>query len=327
MKNMNKILLIIMSFLLVTYTYAEEEKIEEIDTSNEIVTTTGTSERSEANNYGVNKEWTIDNSNLSNILNTPLVDASLKVYDYSNVLSDEEENKLRSLINEFTSKTNMEIVILTVDQQYSYDEQNEEIASDFYDYNDFGLNTKFHDGIILIRNTYEEDPFLNIYTFGEGQLYFDYDRCENILDTIFPYIKGGKDYFTGMKLFIEESTRYYNKGYDDTKYYLSEYGELLLYPEKYKVPYFWTVISGGVASVLSVLGLSKKNKMVMKATEANDYIDKSKTNFTVNNDTLVSSITTHHIITNDSSSGGSGGGFSHMGSSGGFHGGGGGRHG
>lgn len=330
MKRINKILLIMLSFLLITYTNAEEleeKNVEEVTDSSEMITTTGNSERTEANNYGVNKNWTINSSNMSNVLKTPLVDSSLKIYDYANILSDEDETKLKKQIDDFVNSTNMDMVILTINEPYVYEEDIETIASDFYDYNDFGIGTKYYDGILLVRNTYEEDPFFNIYTFGEGQLYFEYDRCESILDEIYPYFKDGKDYYNGMKIFIEESNRYYKKGYDETKFYLNDYGELVYYPEPYKVPYIWTILSGGITSVLGVLGLSKKNKMVMKSTEANDYIDKSNIKYTLSEDKFISTITTHHVMSDNSSGGGSGGGFSHSGSSGGFHGGGGGRHG
>ena len=70
-----------------------------------------------------------------------------------------------------------------------------------------------------------------------------------------------------------------------------------------------------------------KNKMVKKATEANDYVDKSNIVFNTRTDVMTGSFTTHYTIQHDSGGSGGGGHSSHSGSSGGGHGGGGGRHG
>ena len=70
--------------------------------------------------------------------------------------------------------------------------------------------------------------------------------------------------------------------------------------------------------------LVKKNKMVMKATTAENYLDNSSIHLTKKEDQFISTHTTKHV--NSSSSGGGGGG-SHIGSSGGGHSSGGGRHG
>ena len=47
-------------------------------------------DRKTLDNYGVNKHWEITDSNKDNILRTPYVDASKKIYDYSNILTEEE---------------------------------------------------------------------------------------------------------------------------------------------------------------------------------------------------------------------------------------------
>ena len=50
----------------------------------------------------------------------------------------------------------MEIIILIDDLPYTSDSENEDYASDFYDYNDFGLDLdKNYSGVLLFRNTYE----------------------------------------------------------------------------------------------------------------------------------------------------------------------------
>ena len=72
--------------------------------------------------------------------------------------------------------------------------------------------------------------------------------------------------------------------------------------------------------------LVNKNKMVTKARQAEDYVNKDSIHITNRKDVFVGSHTSSY--TSSSSSGGGGGGFSsHSGSSGGGHSSGGGRHG
>lgn len=285
------------------------------------------SDRKNMENYGVNKKWTINESNLNNVLRTPYVDATKKIYDYSNILSDETEKELLVDINNFIEKTHMDMVILTVDLPYTSDSTNEDYAADFYDYNDFGLDFEHYDGVLLLRNTYESDPYFNVYTFGEAQLYFDFNRCEHMLDDIYPYFKS-KDYLTGMKLFISDFSNYYDYGKALEDYYVDDMGYIHQIPPKYVVPYTTALIVGGLAALITILIMVKKNKMVRKSTEANDYLVKDSILYHKKSDILTGSFTTHHTIQRDSGGYSGGGGHSsHSGSSGGGHGGGGGRHG
>ena len=68
-------------------------------------------ERTESNNYGVNKKWKVTESNINNVKNTKYVDSSEKIYDFSNVLTEEEKNELKSLVDDYIDKTKMDMVI------------------------------------------------------------------------------------------------------------------------------------------------------------------------------------------------------------------------
>ena len=88
-------------------------------------------------NLGVNKNITINDTNRNNILRTPLVDASEKIYDFADVLDDTTKQTLLNKMNAFIEKSNMDIVIVLIDKELS-DDEIEDYAADFYDYNDFG---------------------------------------------------------------------------------------------------------------------------------------------------------------------------------------------
>lgn len=281
--------------------------------------------REELKNYGVNKKWNINTNNKDNILKTYAVDSNQKVYDFSNVLTDEEEQKLTDRMNSFTEKYKIDIVILTDNYQYTEDSQNTTFATDFYDYNDFGINYEKYDGVMLFRNTYEQNPYFDAYSFGNAQLYFYDTRLSNTLDYIYDDIHS-KAYYSGFNKFIDKMEEYYNEG-KLTDYYVDESGFL----QKQKTAsYYLKMIGLSMLIALVITGiiiyiLIKKNKMVLKATKATVYMNKEKSKITNVQDNFITSNTTSYVISSDTSSGG--GHSSSGGSSGGGFSSGGGRHG
>ena len=288
---------------------------------------TNTKERTIDNNYGVTKE-TDYQSRLDSILKTKYVDASEKIYDFSDILTDEEEKELKTLIDAFYNKTKMDLVIVTDNVPYVVDNDNTVYAEDFYDYNDFGLETKHYDGIVLFRNTYQLDPYYEMQLTGEAQYYYT-PRIDDILDTIYDEIST-KQYFSGFKHFIDLLDNYYDIGIPESMedYELDDTGHLVKKPEgpkEYEVPTIWMIITAILGTSIFTGVNIKKNKMVTHAYDANDFLDKSTMNYTEKKDIFVNSFVTQHRISSDNNS--SGGGFSsHTGSSGFGHSGGG-RHG
>lgn len=281
--------------------------------------------REELENYGVNKKWNINTNNKDNILKTYAVDSNQKIYDFSDVLTDEEEQKLTDRMYDFTEKYKIDIVILVDNYQYTQDSQNTTFATDFYDYNDFGINFEKYDGVMLFRNTYEQNPYFDAYSFGNAQLYFYDTRLSNALDYIYDDLHN-ESYYEGFNKFIDKMEEYYNEG-KLTDYYVDDSGFL----QKQKTSsYYLKMIGLSMLIALIITGiiiyiLIKKNKMILKATKATVYMNKEKSKITNVQDNFVTSNTTSYVISSSTSSGG--GHSSSGGSSGGGFSSGGGRHG
>ena len=282
-------------------------------------------ERTKDNNYGVNKHWKINNTNLDNVLRTPYVDASKKIYDYADILTDEEEQILYSLVINFIERYDTDLVFLTDVINYYDTSENEEYAVDFYDYNDFGLEFDNYSGIVLFRNANANDPYYDIYTFGDAQLYFDQERYDIILDGIYSDFRNHR-YLTGYKKLINKLNYYYEEGKAyGHDYYVNEDGYL---SKKYSLPLFNGIFFAGVAALIIILVLIAKNKLVRKAYDANGYLDSQSIKYSDKQDIFVKSYTRTYTVSSSSGSGGrSGGGGSSRGSSGGGHSSGGGRRG
>jgi len=311
MKKIVKLILITLIILLVPYNI------------NALNITTNT--RTPDNNYGVNKHWKITNDNLNNINNTPYVDATQKIYDFSNILTAEEENQLLIEIKDFINLTNMDMVILTYDLPYTVDSQNETFAADFYDYNDFGIDFKNYSGVLLFRNTYTQDRYYDIYTFGDAQLYFGYNRLNSTLDNIY-YDFVDDRYLNGISSFINDMNNYYNLGIDSEydNYYVDKDGYLR---EKYNPPILIALIIATIATTIIMTILIKKNKMVKKASKADEYLNTNSIIYSEKVDKYTHSRTSSYRVSSSSSGSSGGGRSSSRGSSGGGHSSGGGRHG
>lgn len=305
MKKVFKLTLLLISILLVNYTVVNAS--------------TNTYERTE-NNLGVNKKWTINDSNMDNVLNTYKVDASEKIYDFAEIFDEETEELIYDDILNKISMINMDIVVLTTNLDYDK-YQLEDYAADFYDYNDFGLDYKLYDGVILIINMNENNRFYNIFTFGNGQLYFPFSRCESILDNMQSSMING-NYLDAVSLFTKNVYEYYDQGIpnENKNSYIDDMGNIR---KRYSAPYLLALIIATIVTIIVISILLAKNKMVKKAKTANEYKDSANSMYTKKLNDLVSTHTTSYVV--DTSSGGGSGGGSSIGSSGGGHGGGGGR--
>ena len=313
MKKLFKILFILLITLIYTNVYAS----------------TNTYDRNELENYGVNKNITNIDSKLSYIMKTKKVDATEKIYDFANILTDEEEQLLKERIDRFIEENNMDMVIVTDSFPYTNDSQNEAYADDFYDYNDFGMTFEYNSGVLLLRNANPSDPYYHMSTTGNAQLYLNDARINNILDNIYYDIKSG-NYYEGFTKWINYTDSSIKSGKPSTasNYYLDDNGNMHKLKPKYYPPIPLAFILGLAAAGTTVGIMIAKNKMVKKAYKASEYLDNGSVNITKREDTYLRSHTTSYTIS--SSSGGghhSGGGHSfHHGSSGFSHGGGG-RHG
>lgn len=292
---------------------------------------TQTYDRTTLENYGVNKKWEITNKNKSNVLASKKVDASEKIYDFSDILTNEEEKILYDKIINFIEQYNTDLVILTDNLPYTIDEANETYAVDFYDYNDFGLNFERYSGIILFRNTYESDKYYDIYIFGDAQLYFNQSRKDELLDGIYYELKNGI-YLDGFEQFISYCEKYYKLGIpmDLKNYHVDEMGYLVYEKPPYKIPVSAIIISDAIFVLITMLIMAGKNRMVRQKLETMNYYNKSSLKFSRKVDNFVREYVTSHTRETSSGSSSSGGGghyHSSSGSSGGGHSSGGGRHG
>lgn len=245
-------------------------------------------------------------------------DTTQKVYDYANILTIEEENKLKELANDYINKYNMDMVLVSV--KHHSKSNTEAYAQDFYDYNNFGIGST-HDGILFVIDFTFGYRDIFMVTTGNSIIIYDDYRIDNILDSIADISDSG--YYEWYKTFINKSSYYASQGKpsSNNNVYLDSDGD------PYEINWPFIIITSLIIPTVIIIILINKNKMVKKSTHANEYIIKDSIKITNRSDNFLTTHTTSVRINETSSSGGGrsriGGSSISRGSSGRSHGGGG----
>lgn len=245
-----------------------------------------------------------------NVLLTPSVNANEKIYDFAELLTEEEEKQLYDKVKEFIANTNLDLAIVTINTNVK--DSTQEYADDFYDYNDFSI-----DGLAFVIDM--QNRIFYISTAGKAMLYYDDYRIEYILSALDQEMYNHES-FNACNTLISQLTEYYNNGFSDNadKY-------VVIGTQIYrKTPYLLLSIIAVVSATIGTLILALRNKKIKLATNSNDYFDNKSFEITKDTKEFISSNTSRvYIPPADSGGGGSSGGGFHSGSSGASHGGGG----
>lgn len=247
-----------------------------------------------------------------------------RVFDFADVLSDEEEESLRKLIAKREKQTQCDIVLVIMNESLeeyarrydAYASGNEYAmikADNFYDEYGFGWNkykeSDDGDGVLLLDNWYRESDG-KVYTWfstsGKAERAYSNARIDHLLDEVYEYVETNpyKAYRAYVETFYRDMTG--NAGMN--------------------VPWPVVLLVPLVAAVVFVL-LNLSGKEGKKTTQVTTYLEGGRPEFTVNRDRFLRKTTTKRRIQTSSGSGGhgGGGGGGHHTSSGGHSHGGGGR--
>lgn len=236
-----------------------------------------------------------------------------RVYDYADVLTDEEEEKLRAYIAQKEKELHIDIVLVTFNravegqeakEQYGYrsvrwEDNMQDIADDFWDENKFGYNRGFEgDGILFLHNLYEGQSGGHLNTSGRVETAFsDYD-IDRVMDAI------QKNFYQGGF-------------YQAYRAYIDTVAKVLDGPEA-SIPF-----SGGmfvVISLIAALIYAAKHLVQSPAqntTAVNAYVIGGKPVMNRKTDAFLRKSVTQRRI--ETSSGSSRGGGSHSSGGGGHH--------
>lgn len=222
-----------------------------------------------------------------------------RVYDYADVLSDSEEDKLRELIAEKEEEIGCDIVLVTIDDP-AIDSDNAMMnyADDFYDQNYYGYNKVHGDGALYLDN------------WANGYCWFS--TCGRVMSEYSNYEIDG---------LIEDVCENVNLDqYGAYKTYVNSLANTMSGKSE-QIPFWIILLVAAIATAIYVI-VGVINNKGKKTTTASTYVAGGNPVFRDKRDIFVTKHVTKRRI--ESSSGGGGGG--HISSGGVSHGGGGGRH-
>lgn len=235
-----------------------------------------------------------------------------RVFDYGDVLTDKEEDKLRELIDKRQMQTGCDIVLVTLNESLeeytkamnsnvSYDQFVVLYAQQFYDEHNFGYDKPDGDGVILIDNWYRENDgkiYTCLYTVGKVKAAYSDADIDHLLDNVYRYVESNP--YRAYKTYVND-------------FYHDMMGMNVVHMN---IPGWATVIVGIISAVIFVI-CNWKAKRGVKTTAATTYVDGMEPRFSVRQDRFLRKSVVKHKIESNSSGGGSrggGGGSSHSGS-------------
>ena len=243
-----------------------------------------------------------------------------RVFDYADVLTTEEENKLREQIAEREAQVGADIVIVTLneslkeyareyDPNVSYDKFTMIYADNFYDEHKFGYNKPIGDGILLLDNIYREDDG-KIYTWlstcGKVEDAYSTSMIDRILDDFYEYVD--TDPYLAYKNFVDDV-----------------YRDLSPSESTVVMPWYMPVFVAVVATAIFI-AVNMTNRKGKKTTNQRSYVNGGQPKMRRKEDLFIRKSVTSRTIETSSGGGsgsGGGGGGHHTSSSGASHGGGG----
>lgn len=110
-----------------------------------------------------------------------------RVFDYADILTDDEERSLRELIAQREKQTGCDIVLVLMKEKLEPDYSIRDYADDFYDGYQFGYNKPVGDGVILVCNWYNDGSYTGevwLSTCGKAEYAYTDGRIDRLLDDV-----------------------------------------------------------------------------------------------------------------------------------------------
>jgi len=171
----------------------------------------------------VPRDVVVDTTNIHDILNTPAVSSSEKIYDYADLFNDQQEHSLYQQIDDYIDKTGIDACIVTTTDLKGFVLR--DYAYHFYDYNDFMI-----EGVIFVIYMNEKEPEIFMGNSGDktGKVFSIYSdvRISQILKRIYVDIQK-KEYYTAAFNYITLLDGFYDLDRDGD-YRISEDGSIVL---------------------------------------------------------------------------------------------------
>lgn len=130
------------------------------------------------------------------------VDPSVRIYDYADLLTDEEEEALSETARELSEKWSVDLVTVTIDDDEGLTSM--EYADDFFDYNGFSAT-----GVLMLINMDEREVWFS--TAGSCIRIFSDRRIEAMVQACLNDLSD-EDYNGAVETFFSNADSYLTAG-------------------------------------------------------------------------------------------------------------------
>ena len=239
-------------------------------------------------NYLVPDDVIITESNKSNIMSTPAIDASEKIYDFGNLLTDSEEDKLYTQIKKFIDGASLDFAIVTISDNVK--NSSKDYAHDFYDYNMFD-----NDGILFLIDMDNRSIYMS--TNGTAVSLFPDSRMEPILENVYGKVSQ-KKYYDACLSFTTSISEFIELGDSDYNEDVVINDDGTITKNLHLLEVFLFALIG---TIIIIVILIMMNRMVSKATLAKEFLNKETMKINDISEVFLGSHTSKTLIADDSS--------------------------
>jgi uncharacterized protein len=229
------------------------------------------------------------------------------IFDEADLLTDEEESKLETVIDSYTDRYDCDIAVVTTSDAEGLTAQ--EYADQYAEDIGQSMSSDGRAGILFLIDM--DNRYIHIATQGQAIGYYSDDRINSILDDCYNKIVE-EDYYGACRCFLKGVYSYMGRS-------VSQGARMGLSGILIRLA-IALAAGGGITAAMAARSGGRVTD------SASDYTDQNQSSLTGRQDVFVNRTVTHHVIVHDDNSrggGGGGGGSSHISSGGGMHGGGG----
>lgn len=232
-------------------------------------------------NLLVPKDVVVDQNNISSIMKTPAVSSDEKLYDYAEILNDQEEKKLVKKINNFIDSSSIDVAIVTTKDLLGFDIAT--YAFNFYDFNNF-----LDDGVIFVIYINGSEPEIYMGNSGKpdsGKVFSIYtnSRINQTLEYVYKDINSA-NYYKGLDNYIKILDGFYNIE-QAGEYSLDEDGNVVKV-----IPWVSIIVlSGTLAFIFSIFLFYKMNSYKNEKISLDNKINTDTLMIRTDKDELVES--------------------------------------
>lgn len=226
------------------------------------------------NNFLVPKDVVVDFNNYNIVMNTPAIDSSEKIYDFADLLSQSDIDKVYKELNNFSDKSGFDSIIVTTKSLNGMNIG--DFSYNFYDYNDFKDN-----GIIFVIYIGDYEPEIYMGVIGKPDSKISKIFSTKVVDQILPYVYenvSSKEYSRSIIDYCNITSDFYdgiNSG-KKNEYILTKDGKVIVDVDWINI----VIISFCLTSVITVY-------LVFNSRKRNVYVLDDDLSKNINESTLI----------------------------------------